>query len=229
MSTSSPPPPPPPATPRRLRRSDLLIACLWAGLIALGGLPSVTAAGDDGEATAVAGPAEEGDPPELSVAPLRFPAYPEDRPAWIDQPPRMEADEQLWPVVSVPSLDRQRCRESLRTQVEIAIGQFAEESFGSAADPPTEASFTIPEAWVAEALANSPRRYEGQLETSDGEMFEAAALLRFDQAFRGRLQQAWKDQQVARRLSGLGLLGGSSFVLLIGLSFLLRCAGVRKA
>ena len=236
----------PPAVRAGLRRRAGLAVCLGALLIGFGGVQSVAVMADEAAPTesaaanrssATAAVEEGGDEaveeaegsdghvlPELSVEPLRFPIYPEDRPAWIDEPPRSEEGERLWPVVSVPCLDRERCHESLRTQVEIALGLFAEETFGRG-----ECSFSLPAGWVDEALADRVRRYEGKLETSDGEMFEAAALLRFDDDFRARLHRVWKDQQVAHRLAGLGLLGGGSFVLLLGLSFLLRCAGVRPA
>lgn len=203
-------------------RGDWVVFAGWCLIVLVG-----TCRADDSVTSADQGNGKQA-PTELSVAPLAFPSYPADRPHWIDQAPELGGAVHRWPVVSVPSLSPERCRENLREQTEIAIAAYASHLCDQDPRGDVVTRFHIRNAWVQAVLENAERRYLGTVETSDGEMHEEAALLRFDEAFQEVLHNEWRNQQVRRRLTGLGLLGGGSMALLVGFSVVLRRAGSRK-
>ncbi len=157
---------------------------------------------------------------ELSIGPLSHKIYPDDRPDWIVAEPVLDGDLHRWPVVSSPSLTEEASRESLLEQKRIAVGAYVEHLTNSSGQACQVIHFD--HDYIDMHLLNHDRRYEGIVTTSGGEMFENAAELVFDEAFRNDVMDQWRACEVGKRLTGMGVLGAGSLALLMGLTSVLK-------
>ena len=199
---------------------SLLVGLL--SVIGLGVLPlSANAAdqGSPGQGIAEQGRDERGrdeqgteepavaDSTPLSIQPLDQKTYPKDRPEWIDALPQFDEESLAiadWPVTSGPTVTAEIASEVLEAQIHGAFEAYAERILGreAAMEFLGEAHFSFED--------NVVEQYEGAFQLGNETVYEAAALLKFDERDAAMLQKAWMAWQREKRmpwlLSGVGAL-----------------------
>jgi hypothetical protein len=195
----------------------------WLYLMLMAAAPLLVAAQAQGERPA------EGEAPGAREAEVRPPAvepppeesasseetasetprviYPEDRPEWVEAPVSREGEIDRIAVVSGPHYSLGEARRQLDEAVQRAVDDYVNRHLGT-----TGATRYIHyEAAPVETFEERPQ-------FSFGPMHQAHALLEFDEAFRRRVENDWKEALTLSRLVRTGLTGGALF---LGLAVLL--------
>lgn len=174
--------------------------------------------------SAAAAAQEQASSGSLSVAPGDELRYPEQRPAWIDEGPRLGGPLHRWPVNSSPSSTVELASQSLEVQLRAVAEMYVETLLDS---PDAPAVVSLHDDWISARLSPD-HQYEGEVYRGEEVLYEAAAELQFDEQSRREIQGRWDAHQVQRRIVGLGAmtLGGTMLLLMTsaGLSILTRRA-----
>ncbi len=144
---------------------------------------------------------------ELSVAPESLPLYPDDRPAWISEPPGMDGSEYVWVVqTSQESVDK--CEVAIEVLKRATVRLYVQDLTGWACDDDV-----LPADWVNDTLV--AKSYLGTLTQGDRELHEIATELRFDSEARERIRSAHKNSVVKERLAASGGLFAFALIGLV--------------
>lgn len=134
-------------------------------------------------------------------------AKPADRPAWVDAPAGLN-DGRFEQTVSVGPFDTpSQCEYELVSQLRQAVEEYVDGYLG----PGAKRSVTLTNP---EVLQMASERWVQQVETSVGPMMYHHARLVLDDSARTRFQQAWRGDEIERRLEWLG---GGALIVLSGL------------
>lgn len=143
----------------------------------------------------------------LSIQPLDQKTYPKDRPEWIDALPEFDEESYAiarWPVTSGPTVTAEAASQVLEMQMHGAFEAYAERILGREV-----AMELLGEAHLAYEFS-VVEQYEGALQLGNETVYEAAALLEFDERDAAILEDAWMARQREKRmpwlLSGVGAL-----------------------
>ncbi len=154
---------------------------------------------------------------------------PPGRPDWVEQPMQWNSDGTCQLAISSGPYDRTiDCQQAIDTQVEEAVGEFANELLGDPRAAQILASdlHSLHKSVVAET-------YQEQLTPSIGVMHQWHALLKFDQSLQQKLRELWRVQQQVSRLvyavAGFVGLLGLMMVGYVGLALMGRKAGAVAA
>lgn len=156
--------------------------------------------------------AQPDQPQALSVPPLNEAFYPDSRPEWMEQAPEFNKSVDVWPVKSLLRPTAEEASESLAFQVQGAVAAYAEHVIN---DARAAALSSHPEFEIDLAKLPAGDRYVGTATIGTETVYEEGAILRFDDAFRQKLQVAWREQAIQGRLQALGVAGGAGFLLLL--------------
>lgn len=146
---------------------------------------------------------------ELSVAPLDHVVYPADRPSWLDQLPSIGGDVDSIVVISEPALSVETAAEELRWMQRAAIATYVSQLV----DEPGQFDVFAPDDETIDRDLVA-RRYDGPVTIGDETHYESATELRFDVDQRKRIDDAWKNAEVGRRLKAFGGLASLALVTL---------------
>lgn len=164
----------------------------------------ITEQGGDTQEAAVPSVA---DSTPLSIQPLDQKTFPKDRPSWIDELPKFDEESRAiaeWPVTSGPTVTAEIASEVLEAQVHGALEAYAERILGreAAIEFLGEAHFGFE--------GNVVEQYDGAFQLGNETVYEAAALLEFDERDAAMLREAWMAWQREKRmpwlLTGVGAL-----------------------
>ncbi|WP_164101517.1 hypothetical protein [Candidatus Laterigemmans baculatus] len=235
---------PQPTTRSTTRAPARVALAALALLVFLGSAAASSAAASDGAAeplepsAAKTAEPKATEPRPLSVAPLNQVTYPEDRPEWVDAPPSLgsfragdlgEGSEagavDVWPVKSLLRPTAEEARESLEVQIQGAAAAYAERFLGT--DRAQQLPPSVPLVPELETLPAADR-YAGTATLGDQTVYEEAARLRFDEAYRQRLAKQWQQAEVGSRLKWLGVAGGGGLVVLLSATGLVRRTARRR-
>jgi hypothetical protein len=134
---------------------------------------------------------------------------PSDRPAWIDEPQKLDGDVHTIPVASAPQVLEADARRALDRALEAATGEYIDLQLGSRLAPQL----------LRYDARDIKRRFVKKVHTDKAayaaaEMYESFGLLEFDQSFRNELTQRWDGVRNTSRLTQLGLFAGAALLLL---------------
>jgi hypothetical protein len=154
-----------------------------------------------------AAPIADSSRPELSVAPLQYVTYPDDRPSWIQREPDLDSAVHTWVVTTSGCESIEQCEAELVVFKRAAVALYIKETTGWVCDDDF-----LDDRWIEDQLV--ARRYVGTLVKGDDRLNEIAVELEFDAESRQRIQRAQKDCIVNDRLRATG---GLFALALIGL------------
>ena len=164
-------------------------------------------------------------PTPLSVAPLDHVDYTTAPPDWVDDAPQLDGDVAVWPVRSLLSDSESEARYSLEIQMRGALAAYAEYFLG---DERARVLGNSPSLFVDLDSLPETDRYAGTAKLGGQTVFEQAARLRFDEKFRRRLANAWREREVEQRLSVVGIASGAGLLLLLAGTGLVRRVARKK-
>jgi len=127
------------------------------------------------------------------------------RPAWVEMQPRRVGDAYQMAVTVGPYATRLECDARLPEVLQSALDQFVENYLGREAVDRVD----LPNDYLREALLSD--QWEEPVETSFGQMTQLHALLEFDPEIKQRIDEAWRNVIIARRLINAATITG--FVL----------------
>ncbi|WP_372724458.1 hypothetical protein [Novipirellula sp.] len=159
---------------------------------------------------------------ELSVAPLDQFSYPEDRPAWLNELPKLDGDLQSWVVVSSPAESREESEEERKRLQRAALIHYVQ---GQTDGDTSNEYLSVTDEWIENNLITD--RYAGEVKQGDTVLYENAAKLSFDKAIQREIAVAWKRVQVRDRLAATGVLVAGGLCCLVFSSFLTGLIGRR--
>ena len=134
---------------------------------------------------------------ELSVAPSSHREFPEERPSWVDEAPRMTGDVHRWPVTSSPCSAESLCDEGLKVSMRAAVETYIESITG---DETSSEVVTLSDDWI-EHRRDKSKQYLGTVKNGDEVMYEAATVLVFDADDQKMIKRLWRQNQVGQRLA----------------------------
>jgi hypothetical protein len=129
--------------------------------------------------------------------------YPDDRPAWVESSQVREGEIDRIAVSSGPHFSQGEARRQLEEAIKQAADEYVNHHLGSN----HAARFISYEVAPVET-------YEERPEFSVGPMYQAHALLGFDEAFRTKAERDWREALTLSRLLKTGLGGAAMLVLL---------------
>jgi len=164
----------------------------------------------------------EQSPQPLSVAPLDFIEYPEDRPAWVGHPTDFEEDTHTIVVVSGPCETPEESIAELKLMQRAAVSTY----ISRITDSGGEFDFyPISDESIDRQLV--VRRYSGQVTQGDMTQYEDAVELAFTEEKRQEIKAAWNKLAVRDRLGALGVIVFGGLVVLLCSSALVGMASRR--
>jgi hypothetical protein len=131
--------------------------------------------------------------------------YPPDRPAWVDSPPNKKGEIERIAVSSGPHVTAGEARRQLEEAIRQAAADYVNHHLGA-----NNAAQYISYQDEVKIVDD----YEEVAEFSIGPMRQAHALLEFDETFRGKIEQEWKEALTLSRLMKTGLGSAAVFLLL---------------
>ena len=141
---------------------------------------------------------------------------PNQRPAWVDAPPQVVGDSYQMSIVVGPYTTRGECEAKLPEALQEALGRYVEMAIGSEAVGMVQ----LPAAYMRQEVCRA--EWEETRQYSVGPMIRLHYRLQFDRPFKARVQEAYRDAVIARRLR---VVGGWAA---LGLSLLALCFGYLK-
>ncbi|WP_442509566.1 hypothetical protein SH528x_001146 [Novipirellula sp. SH528] len=159
---------------------------------------------------------------ELSVAPLDQFQYPKNRPAWLNDSPKLEGADQYWIVVSTPAESRAEAVDELKGLQRAAVVRYVQ---GHTDGGSPHDFLTMSDEWIEENLITD--RYAGEVNQGDTVLYENAVKLTFDRAIQSEISRAWKRVQVRDRLAATGVLVAGGLCCLVFSSFVTGLIGRR--
>jgi hypothetical protein len=148
---------------------------------------------------------------ELSVAPLDHVVYPSSRPDWVTNPSDADGNPYRVVIVSGPcdtadeSLEEMRVLK--RAAVSLLVSQIAQSEGRSD-------FFSLSDEQIDQDIV--ARQYSGEVTQGDRIRYEHAAEIDFPESYRTRVEQAWQNIEVGRRLGAAGVVTFASVLALIG-------------
>ncbi|EMI19856.1 putative membrane protein [Rhodopirellula maiorica SM1] len=159
---------------------------------------------------------------ELSVAPLDQFSFPDDRPAWLNDLPKLDGDLQSWVVVSSPADSRTESEDELKRLQRAALVHYVQ---GQTDGDASHEYLSVTDEWIENNLITD--RYAGEVKQGDTILYENAVKLSFDKAIQSEIALAWKRVQVRDRLAATGVLVVGGLFCLVFSSFVTGLIGRR--
>lgn len=148
---------------------------------------------------------------QVAEAPGADSEPPADCPAWIDkEPDRNARGDYEMPIYVGPYATRSECQSALAGRLESAVGEYAAMAVG----PQAKGRVHLPLAYVQQNVVKDQWEEWKQYEPPLGEMVKMHVLLSFDREASARIEDAWKQVVVDRRLRVLGAAAGVLLALL---------------
>lgn len=179
----------------------------------------------EGDATPLTEPDET--PEEFMDA--TEPSTSPQRPEWVDAPPGMFGSLYRMVVAAGPYKTREECERELDEKLQAGVQEYAARRLGETAASQIELpvefvrSHVVKKVWQETIVSQTP---------SIGSMVQLHVLLGFDREAAGRIDEAWQQKMVARRMATTGVgLGAVLLLLLVAYLYLkadLATQGARR-
>ena len=160
-------------------------------------------------------------PRELSVAPLDYVEYPDDRPEWINQANEIGPARSRFVVVSGPCDTPEESLEELLIMQRAALETYISSVTGADS---TYNFYPLTDERIRRFVKRS---YEGEVNQGSMTRYEHAVEVDIDAEDRAQIEEAWKSTEVRPRLGALSMAIFGGFFLLIGSSAVLGIATKR--